>query len=352
MRYLCVLLVLLAPSLLHAQATVRNDARLLSSPSGRALATFRGGATVQPGATRSGATQVTLQGYIHRSLLGAARDSFRISVNASSGALLRADPSRNGRVLALLHNGMGLHEVSRRGEWVQVRRTAWVTSSAVERPRQAARPPQRPAARTVATAESRTAGAVPPPAATDSAPGAVDAEVSAATPISEDMTPLRRVDLAGAPGGAGATVGAVEQGTRLVPLARESGWVRVRVEGWVPEEALSMADTVLHTTLSAADIRADPDGAKGRPVRWQVQVLAFQTADQLRRDMKTDEPYLLARGPVGENAILYLALPEPLVANARGIPALSTVVVTGRVRVGRSNPAGVPIIDVQSITRR
>ncbi len=349
MRYLCILLALLAPSLSYAQATVRSDARLMSSPSGRALATFRSGAAVQPGATRSGATRVTLQGYIHRSLLGAARDSFRISVNASSGALLRAAPSRNGRVLALLHNGMGLHEVSRRGEWVQVRRTAWVASSAVERPRQAARPPQQPAARTVTAAPSET---VAPAAATDSAPGALDAEAAAATLISEDMTPLRRAELAGAPGGGGGTVGAVEPGTRLVPLARENGWVRVRVEGWVPEEALAMADTALHTTLSAADIRADPNGARGRPVRWQVQVLAFQTADQLRRDLKTDEPYLLARGPTGENAILYLALPEPLVAGARGIPALSTIVVTGRVRVGQSSPAGVPIIDVQSITRR
>lgn len=373
MRLLCLLAALAFPPLMSAQATVRSSTPLLAAPSGRTLATFRDAVTVQPGTARGGAVQVTVQGYLHRSLLGPPRDSFRISVNASGGALLRASPARGGRVIALLHNGMGLHEVSRRGEWVQVRRTGWVAASAVQRQQQARTGQQaRPARQgTTAAASTRQQQQVsrpretPAPAATqvvarveraeaqatDSAPGALEPDAREAAPfISEDMTPTRRVPLAAAPGG--TAVGAVEAGTRVTPLARDRGWVRVRVEGWIPDTSLTVADSALRSSPSAADLRADPEAAKGRAVRWEVQVLAFQTADQLRRDMTPDEPYLLARGPGGENTILYLALPQGLVANARAIPSLSIVTITGRVRVAQSAPAGVPIIDVQSITRR
>jgi hypothetical protein len=138
----------------------------------------------------------------------------------------------------------------------------------------------------------------------------------------------------------------------MTPLARERGWVRVRVEGWVLERDATAADSLLRAELSAADLRADPEGTRGRMVRWDVQVLAFQTADPLRRDMAPDEPYLLARGPGTENALLYLAIPPSLVPTARAVPSLTSVTVTARVRSGRSEPVGVPILDLQSLARR
>jgi hypothetical protein len=99
-------------------------------------------------------------------------------------------------------------------------------------------------------------------------------------------------------------------------------------------------------------LRADPAGAHGKLVRWEVQVLSLQTADALRKDLAPDEPYLLARGPGHENAILYLAVPPSLLAAARSIRALTTVTVTARVRNGRSEPVGVPILDMLSIDAR
>ena len=136
----------------------------------------------------------------------------------------------------------------------------------------------------------------------------------------------------------------------MIPLVRERGWVRVRIEGWVREGALLPVDSALRTALSAADIRADPVGSKGKLVRWQVEVLALQRADALRRDMNIGEPYLLARGPAGENAILYLAVPPSLVNEARGIVPLTVIQVTARVRNGRSTPTNVPILDVETIS--
>jgi hypothetical protein len=126
--------------------------------------------------------------------------------------------------------------------------------------------------------------------------------------------------------------------------------VRVRLEAWVPETDLLPADTSVATQLAAADLRADPDGTRGRTVRWEVELLAFQVADALRREFAADEPYLLVRGPGGENAMLYLALPPSLVASARGLPPLTRLLVTARVRNGRSAPAGLPLLDLLTFT--
>jgi len=177
---------------------------------------------------------------------------------------------------------------------------------------------------------------------------AVDvAGVSAATVVAPKGTALRT-----APDASG--IATIQPGATMTPLARERGWVRVRIEGWVPERDLVPADSALRTPLSAADLRADPAGTRGKVVRWVVEVLALQTADPLRRDFAQDEPYLLARGPGTENAIIYLAVPPSLLASARAIAARTTAhaVVTARVRNGHSEPLGVPILDLLSLARQ
>jgi hypothetical protein len=148
----------------------------------------------------------------------------------------------------------------------------------------------------------------------------------------------------------GAVIGTVVLPGTVLPMARERGWVRVRMEGWVKESDLLPVDSSLRTALSAADLRADPEGSKGKLVRWKVEVLAFQKADALRRDLNTGEPYLLARGPAGENAMLYLALPPALVNDAKAIVPLTVIQITARVRTGRSAPTNVPILDIEAIT--
>ena len=142
----------------------------------------------------------------------------------------------------------------------------------------------------------------------------------------------------------------VAQGTTLTPLARERGWVRVRLEGWVPERDVAPADTSIRSGVSAADLRADPVGSKGKVVRWNVQILAKQKADILRKDLAPDETYLLARGPFDENSLLYLVVPPSLMVIAKSMPELSQAMITARVRTGKSQLVGVPILDLLSIT--
>ena len=188
-------------------------------------------------------------------------------------------------------------------------------------------------------------------------PGAKKAVKTAPSPSPKpvpDSQPLvaasANVVLREAPEGhALATLG---PGAPLTAIARDRGWVRVRIEGWVREDSVQ-ASNGGQGSLSAADLRVDPQGAKGKTVRWDVQVLALETADFLHRDLSPDEPYLLARGPGSENTLLYVAVPPAMLASAKILAAAApvTAMLVATVRVGRSEPVGVPVLDAQSIAR-
>jgi hypothetical protein len=188
------------------------------------------------------------------------------------------------------------------------------------------------------------AGAVP-----DSATAAAVAD-GAAPASSRALSPVSAVELRTAP--TGRALAQVQPGAVLAPLARERGWVRVRFEGWVQEKDLAPAGADLGSPVAAADLRAQGAEARGRVVRWTVQVLALQTADPLRRDLAPDETYLLARGPEQEQALLYLVIPPSLLESARSLPALTEAVITARVRTGKSDPAGVPVLELTSLARK
>ncbi|HEY8312221.1 MAG TPA: hypothetical protein VIG47_16765, partial [Gemmatimonadaceae bacterium] len=148
-----------------------------------------------------------------------------------------------------------------------------------------------------------------------------------------------------------ATIGELKKGTNVDVIARDRGWVRVRFDGWIPDSVLTPADTTYRSGLSAADLRADPVAARGKMVVWNVEFLALQAADPLRHGLADEEPYILARGPNSENALLYLVVPPSLVGTARALQPLAKITVTARVRDGRSEPVGVPILDIQTIRR-
>ncbi len=321
------------------------------TPGDHQLATVAEGTVLDPGRTSNGFVQVTLRGYVSSSLLGGRRDSFPVSVGAS-GVRLRAQPSTTAPVVAELLQGMGFHLVKRTRGWAEVERQGWVRRSAfpvrltrrtLPKAARAVRPePRGPKPRT--RPPSPRPKRPPPSAGTlTSPPAATDTgNVNALTP--DSTAPL-------APAPSVAPVATLRHGAVLTPLARDRGWVRVRLEGWMRETDLVAADSSI-ARLSAADLRANPGAYVGRTVRWTVTSLAFQTAGPLRKDMQPDEPYLLARGPGSEDALLYLALPSNLVAQGKALAPMTKVVITAKVRTGKSDPSGVPILDVLTLTTR
>jgi hypothetical protein len=314
--FLSCLVIAVSP-LAAQQLTLSSPTDLLHAPNGRAVATIRAGTEVASGPTRSGYVQVVLEGFVPARALGAARDSFPVTIRDNSTDLRRT-ASATAAAVADLRQGMGLMEVRRSGDWVLVRRTGWIRQPATAAPSQ-------PAA--VVTTPARSPG----PAIPDSA----------------SLVTSKKAELRESPGG--RSIATLADSARIESLYRERGWVRVRVEGWVRDAEVDVADSSLRSALMPSDLRADPEGTKGKLVRWEVQKIALQNADPLQRDMARDEPYMLARGPGADHALVYLSLPPSLIVPARRIAPLAFVTVIARVRNGRSAPGGVPILDVQSL---
>jgi hypothetical protein len=374
-RLLSIVPLLLAAPLAAQQGRITADTDVRSAPGGTVVAQLRSGTVWTAGATRDGFTVVTIEAWVDASRFTSGVDSFPTTIGGSANLRIREQPTLQGRILGFFRPGAGLTVVQRRDTWARIQRQVWVPSSAISV--QAAARPQTSQPTTTPNRPSippQTAGARQPPAATGaassagnstqgpppagaanqgaSAPGsssAPSATPADAPPPSGSRRTDREVPLRLGPNG--QVLAMLDSGVIVAPQVREGGWVRVRIEGWVPESYFVPSDTAFGATLTAADLRADPEGHRGKLVRWRVQIIGMQTADPLRRDMRPDEPFLLAIGPTGEEATLYVTVPPALLAEARSVPTLTYVILTARVRTGRSNPTGAPILELVSIAK-
>lgn len=346
MRLLLVPLLLMFSIPLDAQTRVEGNSEVRAAPDGNIVADVRTGTSWQTGARRGTWTLVTLQGWVDASRFAGKADSFPESIGGTQSLRLRQQPSLEGRILGELRAGAGLRVLERRGTWARIRRDAWIPTSSLAgstTPAKSGAPAARPVAQTPQKAAVPPAGA---PAGADASASTARASTALGGALRANAsTPLRASP-------SGTVVAQLEPGAIVEPITRDRGWVRVRIDAWVAESLLTPADTSFGATLTAADLRLDASGHKGRIVRWEVEVVSLQKADALRRDLADEEPYLLAMGPGSDNAILYIAVPPSLLAEARALAPLAKVLVTARVRTGRSQPTGVPVLDLLSLVKR
>jgi hypothetical protein len=331
---------LIAAAPLAAQSPLPADILIYASPtSGSALGMLKHGTSVRTGKADGGWTPVFVEGWLLSSRLTERKDSLDRAITGKGTVPLRRADGASQQLLADIEAGTSFKRLSERNGWTQVRRTAWMRSTT---PKRGTNPPAStpaPALRASAPAP-RTPPAAPPAAAAPQSAQQLPAGMQRA---------VHETKLRSSPGGEERAT--VRAGTSVETLAHEGGWARVRIEGWVSERDLMVADSDADAGLSAADLRAQPSAYRGKVVRWEVQVISLERADPLRKGLVPDEPYLLVRGPGKENATLYIAIPPSLVEQARAIPQLSNVLITARVREGRSQPVGVPVLDLMSFTR-
>ncbi len=335
-----------------AQTVLTAAADGRAAPGGAAIVSIRSGTKVAIVSTKEASVLVTVEGWVDASRLTSKLDSFPASVDSKAPLRVRASASDKAAIIAELHTRTGVLTLGKSGTWMRIKRSAWIAASALPKKTAekspavvVAKPPvtRQPAASTPAKAAPAPAPVAPQSESVANAQPATQAPSGA-------MSVTRTTKLLAAPGG--AAVADMAAGALVQPLAHDHGFVKVRVEGWVPERELSPADNSLGSQLTAADLRADPDGTRGKIVQWDVEVLSLQTADPLRRELARDEPYLLAKGPGTENALLYLAVPPSLLTQAKALPPLARVLITARVRAGHSEPVGIPILDLKSISKR
>lgn len=305
----CVVTLLFAfAATLPAQVVRRtvSEADLVKEPGGTVLARVATGTSVTLRSVRGTWQEATLEGWIASSALrDEPRDGFDVAVSLSAGAPLRAGPG-TGAVLATARAGALFQRLETRSGWARVRRAGWIVASSAAVP---------PAARAPDTA-------VPPGTAPPSA-------LAAGSTISTS------------PGGDAALT--VEAATRVIVVERRTGWVRVRVDGWVPEAALAPGGST--GVITAADIRANAERYIGRSVEWPLQVLAVQTADELRPELPPGQPYVLARGPLPETGFVYLVVSAAEAETFRNLEPLARVRVRATVRSGRTRFLPTPVLN-------
>jgi hypothetical protein len=342
---------------------VLDGSALRATPRGEIVATASQDLPLSVDSVRSGFVRVTLSGEVRTRDVRMVAGRARAAVSNANGTALRGALGGREVTLAMLRRTTVLYPPRAGGRFPQrpgigldVVRSVWVDASRVRVAGVGQSGPAAPRA-----TESR-AGAARPAApasasavATKAAPVAAPEERTAETTEADAASMESRLEtrragaLRAAPNG--SAIASVVGGVPVSTVARSDGWVRVRIEGWVPDSMVALMRAGAPDSLSAADLRADPAGTRGRLVRWTVEAVAVRRNDGLRHGLRDGETYLLARGPGAERAVLYLALPEALVSTVSTLPPLTTLTVLARVRDGRSEPAGVPVLDVVELGR-
>jgi len=325
-------LVLLAtPLLAQEEKPLTAPTDLQREPDGTPLVSLPAGAPVEPGRTQGDWHQVTVEGWISTSSTAPTkRDGYDLVVTPDKGENLRRSP--NGPILGRAREGTLLERVGTRGKWTRVRRKGWV-------PREAVAPRGRSQAEEVETRQGASAPAVQTRATPPAPP------VKTAPPDAVETT--RATQLSATPGG--AQYGSLQGGIRARVVGRSGEWSQVEVSGWVRSSDLQPAQGGAFAGVTAAEVRAAPDRFVGQTLDWKVQVIAVQTADELRTEMPPGQPYLLTRGPLPEPGFVYVTIPADSVAKFRGMPPLSELTLRLRLKAAKTRYLTTPVAELVGV---
>lgn len=302
-----LLLALFAsPAAGQSEVRLARETRFYKSPGAQTLGTLVAGADLLVGRASGRSVEVTIQGWIAARSLGSFdREGFNAAATRSES--LR--DSANGTVIARVTKGVGFTRLETQGDWVRVRRTAWIDQRAVQ------------------------GGISAPAAVVPEGPDRV--EVGRRTPLS--LTP------------GGSTVGAVDSGAFARLIARSGGWSRIQVEAWVPDSALSITPPGVLVGLTQAEIRSDPARYVGQVVQWRLQFVSLQKADELRPEIPEGASYLLTRGPLPEPGFVYVVIPADQRARFEALPALKELLVRGTIRSANTKYLPTPVLDLVAV---
>jgi hypothetical protein len=336
----CVtLLWLLCTFPLFGQHTteISVDTRLRKEPDGIALLSLPAGTTVATRGVRGAWYEVVVEGWIFsQSTAPARRDGYDLVVTRSDGENIRREP--NGEVLARARAGALFRRLSTRGAWIRVSRAGWI-------PREAIAPIESGAISPEAAADTPQVQ-VPSPSGNTNQP--LPTAPAPAKPSTEpDRGEVARETAVFAAPEA-AQFGTVQAGTPIRLLARSGEWVRVQLEGWVRAGDLQAATGSALSGVTAAEVRSDPSRYLGRTVEWRLQLIAVQTADELRTEMPKGQHYLLTRGPLPEPGFVYVTLSDAQAAEFRTAPALQEMTLRVTIKAARSKYLTTPIVEYVS----
>jgi len=320
------LVVALAGNLFSQSAVpVSQNTLFYKDPGGVRLGAIAVGTSLVPGRVSGGFTEVVLEGWIFGgSTRPDTRDGFDLSVALAAGENIRAAP--DGRVLARAIQGALFTRVQVRGGWIRVRRTGWVSRSAL-------------GSSAIATSRdsSRARPAVTPPRAVESPPPPAARGPDRLAVLRSGATIHRTPDGAGF---------ASAIGPAAVAMGEQKGeWIAVTVQGWVRRNDVDSA-LAERPAISAAMLRESPERFVGQSVDWRVQFLALQQADELRPEMPIGQPYLLARGPLPESGFVYVMVSKESAKQFESTNPLAELALTVTIRAARTKYLATPVVEL------
>jgi hypothetical protein len=316
--------------------------RLRKEPQGIALVSLPAGTPVEPKRTRGEWREVVIEGWIFtRSTDPTTRDGFDLVVTTPGGENIRESP--NGGVLARVRTGTLLKKEGVRGTWTRVSRAGWVPRETV---RSAAVRPA-PPADTIPPADPP-----PPPIDEPVETGALPMQATAPAAVDDvaaDSGPVRvsrETAIFAAP--EGGPYGILQPGAPTRVLRRSGEWTRVQLEGWVREVDLGGGAGTSFGSVTAAEVRADPSRYVGRPVDWRLELIAVQTADELRTEIPKGQLYLLTRGPLPEPGFVYVMVTPAQAEEFRALQALQELRLRVIIRAPRTRFLTTPVVELVS----
>jgi hypothetical protein len=306
------------------QSEISTDTRLRKEPEGVPLVSLPAGTEVEAKGTRGDWHEVVVEGWIFSSSTAPTqRDGFDLVVRASDGENIRESP--NGEVVARVRNGTLLRKLETRGGWTHVSRAGWV-------PR-----------KVVAASATRDTPAVAQP---QSPPAATPAPAAKPPSDPDRASVARETAIFAAP--QGGQYGTLGPGTPTRVVGRSGEWIRIQLEGWVRDIDLEAGSGGALTGITAAEVRSDPARYVGRTVEWRLQVIAVQTADELRTEMPRGQSYLLTRGPLPEPGFVYVTVTESQAAEFRALPALEDLILRVTIKAARTKYLTTPVVEFVS----
>jgi hypothetical protein len=343
---------LVIPLSLAGQARYRvttDGAWFYQEPGGKRLARLARGAVLMGGETQGDWQGVMLEGWIFTTSVGPTpRAGYDLTVTRAPEENLRSAPA--GALIGKLPQGFLLNKVAEgtSGRWIHVTRAGWVEKTDLETVAQVA---------SSRTASADTGSGEPTPGPRPGAPGIPghgpgvgqpDTNPNPSAPVDPSrVASARRTILYRAP--EGQPTGTLAPSAPLRVLGRSGEWTRVELEGWVRSADLEIAPPGVLVGITAAELRTDPQRYAGQVLRWTLQFISTQQADELRPEIPNGATYFLARGPLPERGFVYVVVPEAKRAQLETLTPLATIQVTARVRTGRTRFLGNPVLDMISL---
>jgi hypothetical protein len=340
-------LLLAAPLRGQNVGEISSATRLRKAPDGIPLVSLPAGTEVETKKTRGDWHEVVVNGWIFtNSTSPTHRDGFDLVVSAPDGENLRAAP--NGEIVGRARNGALLRKLETTGGWTHVSRAGWVPKDAVSAAVKAyeasaeadtpavaqpapSRPPS-PSASTQGAATSTAASTTPGPAK----PTADNDRAAVARATGLFATPQ------------GGQYGTLETGAPAEIIGRNGDWVHVQAEGWVREADLEEATGDALTGVTAAEVRSDPGRYVGKTVEWRLQLIAVQTADELRTEIPKGQTYLLTRGPLPEPGFVYVIVSPSQATEFGNLPALQELTLRVTIKAAKTKYLTTPVVEYVS----